>query len=418
MDRVRRQSLSFLLMLVVVSAQEDLKSCEVKTVSETGVTLWYNQPSAVFYQGEHERTYFAWVTSSGEVQLRFYDHDLAEFSERVTLHSWEKSDDHAAPSLHIITEGANKGRLVVAYSFHSSPLIVRYSRSPEDITHWSEETTIYESYASYPRLVTLPDRTLAVFFRSHPLEKASSSGWLAFMTSADDGANWGNYKKAIDFGNNAIVYAGPVAVQNGRLAVAWTVFDIERKRLKSELFVAYSDDSGQSWLNYDGTPFSPFINQTIEPIVLGEGLEQRRVWDTFLHPDGSLSVAHISYLEEYNFNTNRMAGYVTTWRQGEWVTQGVGGIAEVYYPSGLVFDPSDVNMVYVGSVQEGTSVIELRRAGKVQWELTDSDAYKGYTRPQVVKNFSPELKLTWLGVREYSNYKEFDTALLVLVCQY
>ena len=47
---------------------------DVKTFAEDGAWCWFSDPRAVYYEGQHQRTYVGWIDSRGNVMVGFYDH--------------------------------------------------------------------------------------------------------------------------------------------------------------------------------------------------------------------------------------------------------------------------------------------------------------------------------------------------------
>src|SRR5436190_18212972 len=65
-----------------------------------GAWCWFSDPRAIYFKGQHSRTYAGWVDSSGSITVGFYDHDLKR-TETQVLHKNLEKDDHTNPSLFI-----------------------------------------------------------------------------------------------------------------------------------------------------------------------------------------------------------------------------------------------------------------------------------------------------------------------------
>src|SRR5687767_6084716 len=98
-----------------------------------GAWCWFSDPRAIYFKGQHRRTYAGWVDSSGNIIVGFYDHDLKRTETKVLHRNLEK-DDHDNPSLFI----DRQGKLSVFYSKHASsePIFMVKSKEAEDISQW------------------------------------------------------------------------------------------------------------------------------------------------------------------------------------------------------------------------------------------------------------------------------------------
>ena len=69
-----------------------------------GAWCWFSDPRAIYFKGQHSRTYVGWVDSFGNIVIGFYDHDLKRIEMKV-LHKNLERDDHDNPSLFIDKQG-------------------------------------------------------------------------------------------------------------------------------------------------------------------------------------------------------------------------------------------------------------------------------------------------------------------------
>jgi hypothetical protein len=90
-----------------------------------------------------------------------------------------------------------------------------------------------------------------------------------------------------------------------------------------------------------------------------------------------------------------------------------------YYSGGLVFDSANPFRVFA-SVPVGLSgsdlvVYDSPNLG-TSWIRGQTVATGGYNvRPQAVANSAPDLTITWLDSRSYTNYRVWDTSLMAHV---
>ena len=106
---------------------------------DNGAWCWFSDPRAIYFKGQHRRTYAGWVDSSGNIAVGFYDYDLKRIETNV-LHKNVERDDHSNPSLFI----DRAGKLKVFYSKHASsePIYLLKAKNPEDISEWEIPDTL------------------------------------------------------------------------------------------------------------------------------------------------------------------------------------------------------------------------------------------------------------------------------------
>src|SRR2546423_1257958 len=69
-----------------------------------GAWCWFQDPRAVHYVGEHDRTYIGYVTAAGDIDVISQDNGTAALTHTV-LHVALDADDHAAPCLEALPDG-------------------------------------------------------------------------------------------------------------------------------------------------------------------------------------------------------------------------------------------------------------------------------------------------------------------------
>ena len=108
--------------------------------TDNGAWCWFSDPRAIYFKGQHSRTYAGWVDSYGNIMVGFYDHDLKRIETKV-LHKNLEIDDHDNPSLFI----DKQGKLMVFYSKHASsePIYLVKGKNAEDISEWETPDTLH-----------------------------------------------------------------------------------------------------------------------------------------------------------------------------------------------------------------------------------------------------------------------------------
>jgi hypothetical protein len=377
-----------------------------------GNLLWYNQPASEFYQGVQERTYISWLTSEMEVQVSFYDHKTKAFEKPATLRKWERLDDHGAPSMLVLKEEPDRGKLLLSYSLHNSPLYLIRSLYSEDTSAWEPEKMIDEGPCTYPRLLEMQDGSLLIIYRKRVdaeegLKKRTETLFAA--QSNDNGLNWTKPVKLLDVAEGAWVYAGPLAMYNGQVFLAYSLLDEETGLNRDVWFVRYTPGSG-SYVAPDGTnkplPIPALGTQRIAETDDGQ---QAQIWDVKASADGTPIIA---WMLSYQDKTEAWAARWT----GEWVTSRIAEGAKIYYPSGIVLDGQDSSRAALSVLRGEVSEIEewVTPDGGRTWRMaiaysTDSPGHQ--FRPQYVKNAGEQLRLLWLTATNYSKWTAFETDL-------
>lgn len=160
-----------------------------------GTWCWFSDPRAVYFEGQHQRTYMGWIDNWGDIVVGFYDHKTLKVETHVVAKNIE-IDDHNTPSLFF----DEAGHLIVTYNLHSQndmPLYLVRAKNTEDITQWEETQVLrFNDAKLYPTLnntakhcytnpikLKAENGKLYLFWRGH-------DGKPTFTSSADNGKTW------------------------------------------------------------------------------------------------------------------------------------------------------------------------------------------------------------------------------------
>ena len=91
----------------------------------SGAWIWFSDPRAVYFKGQHRASYVAWVNIHGNAMLGSYDHDTNAIST-VILKRGVGRDDHANPTLQMLPDG----RLMATGSFRRGVYLFRLPEVP------------------------------------------------------------------------------------------------------------------------------------------------------------------------------------------------------------------------------------------------------------------------------------------------
>jgi len=362
-------------------------------VDGDGVFEWFNKPSAFYYNG---KTYIAWVSHAGKIEIRYYDHSTKKLSavyevdDLTTIDPTQAIDNHNAPSLFV----DSSGYISVFYFMHDyDAAYKKRSTNPEDISSWDARQTIRSlvTFPNYPKPRLLANGTLFIFYRVGTWDNSTER----YKTSDDYGVTWGGETTLIDFGADVGIYAF-IAVYGNEIHVAWTKNPAAGHR---NVYYMYSDDGGSSWKKRDGTAITLPCSEAEADLVFDSGTDECYVWDIIVDGDGEPYIA-FAYREDPNHELH--------WAKhsaGSWYHYKVCDSAQLYdathfYSGGIVIDPSDPYTVYVSKKETNLEIQKWKSAdGGETWskdaDIT-SDSSKDNFRLQVVENYVSGMVLVWV----------------------
>ncbi|MCP4641059.1 MAG: hypothetical protein GY851_11525 [bacterium] len=156
-----------------------------------------HQSRAMYFAGEHRRTYLAYMDQDFNARVTSYDHDTKAWAEPVVVDDciaevgWCKGlkDGHNAPNLWV----SKTGIVHLIYGSHGTPFKYARSTKPEVIDQWELGARL-SSFATYPYVCELPDGELLMFYRYGPTG-GYKNPFLGLIRSKDDGRTWSDVKK-------------------------------------------------------------------------------------------------------------------------------------------------------------------------------------------------------------------------------
>lgn len=97
--------------------------------------VFFADPRAIYYEGEHKRTYVGYLTRGGDIMVGYYDHRDNTVSSSLIKKEFQ-IDDHANPTLYL----EENGNITVFYSAHNgAKMYYRTSELPENISTFGPE---------------------------------------------------------------------------------------------------------------------------------------------------------------------------------------------------------------------------------------------------------------------------------------
>lgn len=378
--------------------------------TDDGAWCWFQDPRAVRYAGDRDRTYAGWITVEGDIKVGSYDHETGEVT-RTTIHAEFERDDHDAPTLYFDADG----RILVFYTGHVGPEI-HYCRSedPEDVTSFGSSRTVAPSTGH-----TYPDPreiggTLYLFYRN-------ADGNLAYTTSDDDGRSWGDECELVTTdGRGWCVYRKISGVCNGAVDLGLTF--AEGGANDPHRSVRHVRFDGERLLSADGASLGDGdrpvpLQETPAVYDSAETGHDAWVWDCSAH-DGTVELVYAELRSEDDHHYR-----YTRWTENEWTdvpladadTYIISGNNERYYSGGVVLDHDQPGVCYYSTgSHDGSELIRAETAdGGETWNRTVlADGEVQNVRPVVPRNRHEDLPVLWMR-GSYTYYVDaYETAIV------
>ncbi len=369
------------------------------TIAKGAILEWIQKPAAIRFVGRYDRSYISWISHSGKIQMRYYDHQKKEFSTIVTVddlfpeYKKEAKDDHNAPSLLILPDGY----LMIFYTVHDvkNAFFVKKSLYPEDIRHWSRRTNLAddkkEDYYTYPQPKLLPDGQIILFYRKGVYYHSQEY----YRVSVDKGKSWGDPIELVNFGKIG-VYAFVYQKQN-TLHLAWNLGQ-EGYPPKFNLYYAFSHDGGESWMNKNGQKLSLPINDSDQTLVLETKDKPAYIWDVIVDKENNPLIFYT-----YNSDPNHQLRIIR-WQKNGWRDELISSSKLLYnhnhfFSGGGVFDPQNSDRIIISKQRNKLEIEEwVFNKEKNYWfknqSITKNSSFDNF-RPQFIGNYHSELPLIW-----------------------
>lgn len=405
--------------------------------SDDGAWCWFSDPRAVYYQGNHSRTYSGWVDSKGSIVVGYYDHDSMTI-ETAVIDPELQIDDHNNPSLFFDPEG----KLMMFYSLHASksPMRLAHAKHAESITEWEpiqklaiNDTTEFPDASNtytYTNICQLSreDNLLYLFWRGVDFKPN-------YSTSSDNGLSWdsgnililpertysnrrpylkmsSNHEDVIHFAftdghpnkepTNSIYYTqykeGELVKASGEKIKEWTELPLDPA--ESDIVYDASATGEKAWI------WDVAGDSRDEPVI---------VYSRF--PNDSTHVYYYAFRKDGQWNNIKLVN------SGKWFPETPSGEIErePNYSGGIILNHHDPSMVYLSREINGVFEIEQWKTEDQgeNWKVTSITANSKFNniRPFVARNH-PQANypmLLWMNVRNYVHYTDFDSSIKMYI---
>ena len=314
-----------------------------------------HQRRAIYHEGEHRRTYVAYMDHSFFARITYYDHDTKKWlSPPVLLDDCIRpdrrmnnayKDGHNVPNLFV----GGDGIIHVFYGAHGTSFRYARTKTPEDIgaNNWELDRRVGTdgtySFFSEPR-----PGNVHVFYRYSP-QGGYKNPFLGLRTTTDGGDTWSDVVKLASFPEACKIYRGaydaasdrvhllisPRGPLGGRAGAVHCMYDLESGKLLSltgaELGPVGTVETFQGnmpkifegrvdFVLHDGTPY--FFYQNLEG-VHHFGYWKDGAWVAMADTEGRFAdLDQLPILHTTDGTHFRVYG-ITDWRtDNEWVYGG------------------------------------------------------------------------------------------------
>ncbi|MEK6478924.1 BNR-4 repeat-containing protein [Catalinimonas sp. 4WD22] len=413
--------------LHVAAQNSEENTSTVKTFTEDGAWCWFSDPRAVYYEGQHQRTYASWVDSTGNIMIGYYDHENGDTQTKI-LHEDLERDDHDNPALHFTPEG----KIMVFYAEHAreTPIFQLVSSEPEDISKWEDrrslylnDTTNYEGFSKTYTYVNVWQVKDELFLLWRGMDFKPN-----YSISKDGGDTWSKGKILIlpeRLYRDRRPYV-KVFSDGEKLHIAFTDGHPRRETTNSIYYTYYEDGNfykadGEKISSLSEVPFSP---QQAEKVHDGTTSNKAWIWDIAADQQGYPVLTYASfpndsahYYHYARWNGKQWERQLLT-HAGKWFPQTLPGTEEreMNYSGGVVIDHETPSTVYLSKEQNGTFEIEQwKRQNDGNWDtfpITSSSSLDN-VRPYAVLNAKEgnPLQLFFLTNERYIHYTDYRSLI-------
>jgi hypothetical protein len=423
---IRKSFGSTLASIVIASCVTSRCLCAVPaggTVARfaaDGAWCWFQDPRAVYVDGERTRTYACWVTSHGGLQIGAFDHRTATIEYHTVKEDWG-IDDHNTGSILVLPDR----RLMVFYARHNeSGLFCRRTSHPEDIGSWDDEAQV----SAMPRVTYSHPVYLADEQRYYVFWRGES--WKPTFATSSDGVTWSEAHILVQEpgreGRDIRPYLKVTSDGKHSIHLAFTDGHPRDEAENSVYYVRYTNGAFyRANGSVAGTLAGLPLRQSVCDRVYDAGRTHVRawVWDIALDEAGRPAIAYTRLPSDtsHRYHVARWDG--ARWDDGEvatggrWFPQTPPGVREFesHYSGGITLRPGRPDIAYLSRQSGEEFVIEKwsRTPGDTCWTRAAVLSPRGArcVRPVIPAGYAGESDhLLWMN-GDYIHYTHFHTRI-------
>lgn len=394
---------------------------KIQQFANDGAWCFFADPRALYFEGQHKRTYVGWLNGVGDVLIGHYDHTQDEI-RTVTIRRALHQDDHANPSLYI----DRLGTITIFYSAHNgTAMFYRRTEKPEDITSFGEEKELPANTDgrhgyTYPNPVYLSDeQKLYLFWRGGNFKPNFS------VTTDLPGHAWSPVRTLIqDSGQRPYIRF----VGNGKDTIHFSCTD-GHPNIEPQNSIYYARYRDGGLYRADGSfikPMSELPLELSELDVVFDGKAANRnawIWDIAEDDQGYPVIVYVVFesVHDHRYYYSRWDGEQWMTNEivagGHWFPLTVEGTVEKepYYSGGIILDHANPSVVYLSREVDGVFEIERWQTDDlgVSWssEPVTSGSSANQVRPYLTRGGDGgQAILLWMN-GEYVHFTKYRTSL-------
>jgi len=394
------------------------------TVDANGAWTFFTDPRALYYKGQREKIYLAFITRQGTTRVWSYDY-ATEAVDTASLHVDLEQDDHDVPALYMRKDG----RITAFYSRHTVDhnVYIRTTVNPEDIRTWgAERTWVFPDNTTYANPIRLSKENDRVYFFNRVINWHPTA-----TTSDDDGATWGTPAQWIG-GGAARPY---VRYRGDGVSRIHFGFTDGHPRDVPDNSIYYMYYEAGAFHHADGTQIKTVSQVPVEPkeadkVYDGSTKGKAWIWDIALDAQNRPALVFTVMPSDSDHRY-----YYARWNGTKWIVNQMCAAArwfpqtppgtterEPQYSGGIILNPQDPSEVFLSRPPNGTvgGVFEIERwyTGDmgVTWtsEAITSKSAKNNVRPIIPwaapGQSNPRRTLLWM-YGDYTHYTDFNTGM-------
>ncbi len=399
------------------------RAATIQTFTEDGAWCWFQDPRAVYVNGNFERTYAQWITRDGKLQIGAYDHGTGKTEVHTLKENWD-SDDHNVGAFVVLPDK----RLMVFYARHNKQgIFCRTTSNPEDITRWENEVTVSNTTRiSYAHPVYLSAEKKFYLFWRGPT-------WKPTFATSKDGKFWSEPEILIQDTDreNRDIRPYTKIISDGKSSIHFAFTD-GHPRNETQNSVYYLRYYRSQFFKADGSLIGnihslPLPHSKSDVVYDGKKANVRAwVWDITLDNQGDPVIAYTRLPDETDHRycyarwTGRKWLDVEITPGAKWFPQTPVGKKEPepHYSGGMAINHSNPSTLYVSRQINGIFEIE-------KWSSPD----KGktwlslpITRNSEFINVRPVVPQGYAGSKDhvlwmfgaYEHYTKYQTGIKIL----
>lgn len=399
-----------------------------------GTWCWFSDPRAIFFEGNHQKTYAGWVNSFGDIMIGTFDHQTKEI-ETYLLHDNLEIDDHNNPALLMDKEG----KLTVFFSKHSTgfPIQMYRAKKAENIQEWEDVKALdLNDMVEYQGLLDSYTYQNPVFLSDedkHYLFWRGADFKPNYSIADENAENWSPGRILIlpeRIYRNRRPYLKVYSKGTDKIHFAFTDGHPRKEEENSIYYMYYQNGSlhkanGEIIKNLKDAPVSPAETDLVYDA--SQTKQRAWIWDVAEDEQGNPVIAYARFIDEQNHIYSYARWDGKKWvnsnliNSGKWFPQTPEVVEErePHYSGGMSLDKEDPSSMYLSVNRDSIFEIEhwqTKNLGK-SWKVTSitKGSDKDNVRPFAIRNAKDEnqAQVLWMTNTHYQHYTNFHTAIQI-----